>query len=166
MAKLDLEWLDVFVELYRTQSVSRAAERLDMRPGVGQRRAAQAARHFGDELFIRTSRGMEPTPHAQALYPSCWRCVDRIERVRGTRSALRSGRRPQRTFRICMTDISEIVLLPRCSISLRQVAPAVVRRGGEDVGRQPAPAREQAIVDLAVGFMPQLDAGFYQQALF
>ena len=30
MAKLDLDWLGVFVEIYKTQSVSRAAQALGM----------------------------------------------------------------------------------------------------------------------------------------
>ena len=34
MAKLDIDWLNVFVEVYKTQSVTRAAERLGMRASL------------------------------------------------------------------------------------------------------------------------------------
>ena len=69
MAKLDLQWLEVFVEVYKTQSVSLAAERV----GIAQANASvvlgKLRHHFGDRLFSRTSRGMEPTPRAAAIYP-------------------------------------------------------------------------------------------------
>ena len=48
MAKLDLEWLNVFVEVYKTQSVSRAAERLDMAQANASIALNKLRRHFGD----------------------------------------------------------------------------------------------------------------------
>jgi DNA-binding transcriptional LysR family regulator len=109
-------------------------------------------RHFGDELFVRTSRGMEPTPHAQALYPDLLEVVERMEHVRG-RVALFAPSTAQRTFRICMTDISEIVLLPSLLNRLSKEAPEVVIEAVKvsvDSQRQ----LESADLDLAVGFMP------------
>jgi DNA-binding transcriptional LysR family regulator len=125
MAKVDLEWLHVFLELYRTQSVSRAAERLDIAQASASVMLRKLRTHFGDELFVRTSRGMEPTPHAQALYPDLLDVVERMERVRG-RVALFDPSTARRTFRICMTDISEMVLLPSLLNRLRREAPEVV----------------------------------------
>jgi DNA-binding transcriptional LysR family regulator len=164
MAKLDLDWLSVFVELYRTQSVSRAARRLDMPQASASVVLRKLRTHFGDQLFVRTSRGMEPTPHAQVLFPDLLEIVDRMERVRGT-VALFDPATAQRTFRICMTDISEIVLLPTLLNRLRQVAPAVAIEA-EKVSVDSQNQLETGELDLAVGFMPQLDAGFYQQTLF
>ena len=164
MAKVDLEWLHVFVELYRTQSVSRAAERLDIAQASASVVLRKLRAHFGDDLFVRTSRGMEPTPHAQALYPDLLEVVERMQRVRG-RVALFDPSTARRTFRICMTDISEIVLLPSLLNRLSTEAPEVVIEAVKvsvDSQRQ----LESADLDLAVGFMPQLEAGFYQQTLF
>ena len=60
MAKLDLDWLGVFVEIYKTQSVSRAAQRLGMEQASASIALAKLRRHFDDRLFSRTSQGMEP----------------------------------------------------------------------------------------------------------
>jgi len=65
MAKLDLDWLGIFVEIYKTQSVSRAAERLGIAQSTASMALNKLRRHFGDKLFCRTSRGMEPTPKAR-----------------------------------------------------------------------------------------------------
>ena len=85
MAKLDLEWLGVFVEVYRTQSVSRAAQRLGMAQASASIALGKLRRHFDDPLFSRTSRGMEPTPHAQRIYPDLAEALARLATARGTR---------------------------------------------------------------------------------
>ena len=164
MAKLDLEWLQVFVEVYKTRSISRAAERL----GIAQANASIALnklrRHFDDRLFSRTSRGMEPTPRAERIYPELQEVLARLDAARdGVQEFVPAE--AERSFRICITDISEIVLLPRLVNHLSQVAPGV-RIDAENIS-QASPGRlEAGDVDLAIGFMPDLEAGFYQQTLF
>lgn len=164
MAKLDLDWLQLFVELYRAQSVTRAAERL----GIAQASASIVLNklrvHFGDPLFSRTSRGMEPTPHAQVLYPELLDVVERLDRARGAVARFNPAD-AKRTFRVCITDISEIVVFPALLNRLRRDAPGVVIEA-EKIGTESQRRLEAGDVDLAVGFMPQLEAGFYQQTLF
>jgi DNA-binding transcriptional LysR family regulator len=164
MAKLDLEWLGVFVEVYKTQSISRAAQRR----GIAQASASIALnklrRYFDDRLFSRTSLGMEPTPKARRLFPELQEALLRVETARGVRGAF-SPHDAAREFRICMTDISEIVLLPRLINHLRQAAPNLVVEA-EKISPDSRRRLESGDVDLAVGFMPDLEAGFYQQVLF
>ena len=164
MAKLDLDWLAVFVEVYKTQSVSRAAERL----GIAQAGASIALNklrgHFGDRLFIRTSHGMEPTPRAADIYPELQAALASIEKARGTRAGFAPAD-ARRAFRISMTDISEIVLLPKLVNHLQRAAPGLSIEA-EKFSVESRRGLESGELDLAVGFTPALDAGFYQQALF
>jgi DNA-binding transcriptional LysR family regulator len=164
MAKLDLDWLAVFVEVYKNQSVSKAAVRL----GIAQASASIALnklrRHFDDRLFSRTSQGMEPTPRAQSIYPELAEALLHIERARGTQRGF-SPVDARRRFRICMTDISEIVLLPMLVNRLRQTAPGLEIEA-EKITPDSRRRLESGDVDLAVGFTPDLEAGFYQHALF
>lgn len=164
MAKLDLDWLHVFAEVYRTQNVSRAAERL----GIAQANASVALNklraHFGDRLFVRTSRGMAPTPYAHQIHADVVETLERLGRLAGGHAAF-DATTSDRLFRIGMTDISEIVVLPTLVNHLRRAAPNVVieaERTSPDSPRR----LESGEIDLAVGFMPQLEAGFYQQVLF
>jgi DNA-binding transcriptional LysR family regulator len=64
-----------------------------------------------------------------------------------------------------MTDISEIVLLPRLLNHLQQVAPSL-QLEAEKIGPESRRRLESGEVDLAIGFTPDLEAGFFQQALF
>jgi DNA-binding transcriptional LysR family regulator len=164
MAKLDLDWLSVFVEVYKTQSVSRAALALGIEQASASIALTKLRRAFDDPLFSRTSMGMEPTPKARDIYPELQSALSSIEKARGdARPFVPDAAR--RVFRLCMTDISEIVLLPQLVNHLQINAPHVtveIDKIAPDSRRR----LESGDADLAVGFAPDLDAGFYQQALF
>jgi DNA-binding transcriptional LysR family regulator len=64
-----------------------------------------------------------------------------------------------------MTDISEIVLLPRLINHLQTIAPSIII-AAEKISPDSRRRLESGDVDLAVGFTPDLEAGFNQQALF
>jgi DNA-binding transcriptional LysR family regulator len=164
MARLDIGWLEVFIEVYKSGSVSRAADQL----GIAQPNASitlrKLRRHFGDPLFARTSRGMEPTPYAQQIYPEVTASVERLAQLAGMRARFDAAT-AQRRFRICMTDISEIVVLPKLVNHLRRTAPGI-QIEAERITPDSPKQLESGEIDLAVGFMPHLEAGFYQQTLF
>ena len=164
MAKLDLGWLGVFVEVYKTQSVSRAAQRLGLEQASASIALGKLRRYFNDPLFTRTSQGMAPTPRAQALYPGLAQALALIDQARGAPETF-APQAAQRAFRLCMTDISEIVLLPSLTNHLQRTAPGLVLEA-ETISPDSRRRLESGEVDLAVGFMPDLEAGFYQQALF
>jgi DNA-binding transcriptional LysR family regulator len=164
MAKLDLDWLGVFVEIYKTRSVSRAAQRLGIEQAGASIALGKLRRYFDDPLFSRTSQGMVPTPKAQAIYLDLAEVLARIEKASGGGETF-APQTAQRVFRLCMTDISEIVLLPRLINHFQQAAPGLTV-AAEKISPDSRRRLESAEVDLAVGFMPDLEAGFYQQALF
>ena len=164
MAKLDLDWLGVFVEIYKTQSVSRAAQALGMEQASASIVLAKLRRHFDDPLFCRTASGMAPTPRAQAIYPDVLEALSRLDRARGNVGAF-LPMQATREFRIGMTDIGEIVLLPRLINHLQKTAPGLVIEA-EKMSADSRHRLESGDIDLAVGFMPGLEAGFYQQGLF
>ncbi len=164
MAKLDLEWLSVFDEIYKTASVSRAAERL----GIAQATASIALNklrlHFGDRLFSRTALGMQPTPFATEIHPELRNVLATLERTRAPRARFDPAT-AAREFTVCLTDISEVVLMPTLLNRLRQTA-STVTIVTEKISTDSPQRLASGDVDLAVGFMPHLEAGFYQQTLF
>lgn len=164
MASIDLEWVQVFDEIYKTANVSRAAERLDMTQGAASTALNKLRAYFGDPLFTRSARGMLPTPRAAELYPRLAAVRENLEQARERRPQFDPAR-AERTFRICMTDISEITLLPTLVNHLAAHAPGV-KLEAEKISPDTPRRLEDGEVDLAVGFMPQLEAGFYQKVLF
>ncbi|AWI81397.1 MAG: LysR family transcriptional regulator [Betaproteobacteria bacterium HGW-Betaproteobacteria-13] len=164
MSALDVRLLAVFDEIYKTRSVTRAADGLGLGQPAVSIALAKLRDHFADPLFVRTSQGMEPTPLADELRDPVRETLDALERVTGYRSEFDPAS-STRCFRICMTDISQLVLLPRLLVRLRGVAPAIqieIAPLSADTSR----LLESGEADLALGFVPQLEAGFYQQALF
>ena len=65
--EIDLNLLVVFNQLLLERRVSRVAEVLGVSQPAVSNSLAKLRRLFGDELFLRTPRGMEPTPFAQQL---------------------------------------------------------------------------------------------------
>ncbi|RYF34302.1 MAG: LysR family transcriptional regulator [Comamonadaceae bacterium] len=164
MSKLDIEWLRVFDEVYACTSVSRAAERLGMAQAACSTALNKLRAHFDDRLFERTALGMQPTPYAQKIQPALHDVLAQLDQARASRARFQPER-AKRRFRVCLTDISEVVLLPRLLNHVRRVAPGV-QIETEIVSTASARRLEDGEVDLAVGFMPQLEAGFYGQTLF
>jgi DNA-binding transcriptional LysR family regulator len=164
LAELDVKWLRLFEQVYATRSVTRSAEALGQSQPTVSIWLGKLRERLGDALFVRTPDGMLPTPRAQAL----------IAPVRDALRALAEIAAPQvafdpltstRPWRICMTDASHATVLPQLLARLREQAPrapvAAVRIDGDT-----AAALQSGAADIAVGYIPGLDTGFYQQALF
>ncbi|MGF6272656.1 DNA-binding transcriptional LysR family regulator [Massilia sp. UYP11] len=164
MAKFDLEWLQVFDGIFTSHSVSRTAERLGLAQATVSIALNKLRAHFDDKLFIRTSHGMEPTPRAQALHPQLAAVLATLEAARLAPTEFVPSE-AKREFSLCMTDISEVVLLPRLMNHLRRVAPKV-SVVAEKITPESPKRLESGEVDMAIGFMPHLEAGFYQKTLF
>ena len=161
---MDVKLLAVFDEVYKTRSVSRAGENLGIAQSSISIALGRLRRHFGDPLFVRTSDGMQPTPHAAALEVPIRQALDLLRSL-AHQQAVFEPATERRIFRICMTDITHLVLLPALINRLRDVAPGINVEITNISGQTPK-MLESGEADLAVGFIPQLEAGFYQQKLF
>jgi DNA-binding transcriptional LysR family regulator len=164
MSKLNLEWLEVFVHIHQTKSVSLAAARLGLEQASASMALAKLRQHFDDRLFVRTAAGMTPTPRAQSIYLDVAEALARLASARGKPAAFEPST-AEREFRIAMTDISEIIILPKLINHLQSIAPRITI-AAEKIAEGSRQRLAMGEVDLAVGFLPDLEAGFYQQALF
>jgi DNA-binding transcriptional LysR family regulator len=164
MDALDFRLLSVFDEIYKTRSVTAAALALDLGQPAVSVALAKLRHQLGDPLFVRTSNGMEPTPFGEGLVRPVRAVLEALELVHGHRNEFAPAT-SDRTFRICMTDISQLVLLPKLWESLRRSAPGI-RIEIFPLSSDTAQLLESGQADLSLGFMPQLEAGFYQQVLF
>jgi DNA-binding transcriptional LysR family regulator len=107
---------------------------------------------------------MQPTPQAQAMHDGVRAAIEALDNALSYRLKF-DPLTTERTFRIAMTDIGQIVLLPRLLDELATAAP----RAGLDICNldDRTPQRlESGELDLAVGFMAGVPGGIYQQALF
>ncbi len=164
MDSIDIRLLMVFDAIYKTRSVTAAADALDLAQPAVSVALAKLRHHFGNPLFVRTSNGMEPTPFSEGLVQPVREALDAVEKVLGHRGEFDPAS-AERSFRISMADISQLVLLPRLWEALRETAPGI-RIEIVPMSSDTARLLESGEADLAVGFVPQLEAGFHQQTLF
>ncbi|MCR6480973.1 LysR family transcriptional regulator [Variovorax sp. ZS18.2.2] len=164
MSKLDLEWLALFDEIYKSGKVSSAAKIRGLTQSSASSMLNKLREHFRDDLFTRTPLGMQPTPFAELIAPNLRQAVELLASAE-TLGAGFDPAKAERTFRLSMTDISEIVLLPRLLAHLHVVAP-LISVMTEVISEQSSINLANGGLDFAVGFAPQFQAGFYQQTLF
>nr|WP_242665941.1 LysR family transcriptional regulator [Paraburkholderia ginsengiterrae] len=120
--------------------------------------------HLKDPLFIRTPGGMAPTPQADALIGPCREILESLRRFAAWEIEFDPAT-AKRRFRICMSDASHITLLPRMLAHVRALAPGL-RLEATRIDGNTERALESGEADLAIGHMPWLGGGIYQQQLY
>ena len=163
--KIDLNLMQVFDALMHESNLTRAGFRLGLSQPTMSHALAKLRKLTGNQLFVRVPSGMEPTDFALRIAPSVTEGLKLlIGAVEGDGPFNPS--RCDRTFQILMSDIGELVYLPRLLNRLAQVAPNLDLR----VIQLPREAYQDALArgeaDLAIGFLPALKTGVYQQRLF
>ena len=165
LSTLDLNLLVVFDAIFKDRNITVAARRVGLSQPAMSSALARLRKSFDDPLFVRTSIGMQPTPHAQLLAVPIQRACELVVGALEIDPAFDASTAAF-TYRFYMTDIGEAVYLPRLLVALAQRAPGVKIR----VLRIPEQGEQAAMaagdVDLAVGFFPDLQAGFFQQRLY
>ncbi|MDQ7745763.1 LysR family transcriptional regulator [Hydrogenophaga pseudoflava] len=156
-----LRLLDAMVS---TGSVTRAAEQLGLSQPTVSIGLGRLRTQLGDPLFVRTPQGMQPTPRTEALIGTVREVLDGLRRLSESEARFDPAT-ARRSFRIYMTDASHITLLPRLFTHVRALAPGVQLEAA-GIGPEMAHALQAGHADLALGLIPGLEAGFYQQALF
>ncbi|WER48315.1 LysR family transcriptional regulator [Cupriavidus sp. WKF15] len=160
----DPKLLQLFDLLYDTRNVTRVAEQLGQSQPTISIWLGRLRKHLQDPLFIRTPGGMAPTPQADALIGPCREILESLRRFAAWEVAF-DPLTALRRFRICMTDASHITLLPRLLAHLRAQAPGVKLEAARIDGNTER-ALESGEADLAIGYVPWLSGGIYQQQLY
>lgn len=154
LRSIDLNLLTVFDAIVSEGNQTRAAAKLGMSQPAMSNALARLRDALGDQLFVRTSSGMVPTPRARLL----------IDPVRDALDILRGGierakreeddfdfSSSRRTFVIATGPYGETILVPRLLRWLTRNAPSVqlkVRR--ETTHDELAKKLNSGTIDLAV----------------
>jgi DNA-binding transcriptional LysR family regulator len=124
MRNFDLNLARVFVLLYETGSVTATAEALHVTQPTVSYSLGKLRRHFGDELFRRTGRGLTPTAGARRLYEPLQRALADIDGTVRQADTFDPETMPGR-FTVALSDLGEATLLPRLLAAAREHAPRV-----------------------------------------
>jgi DNA-binding transcriptional LysR family regulator len=165
LTDLDLNLLVLFQRLMVERRVSKVAEGLGLTQPAVSNSLARLRRVFNDELFLRTPSGMVPTPLAEQLAQPVGEALALIHDGLNRRQRFDPASE-RRALTIGMTDIGEIVFLPALVQRIGREAPGVTLSTVRNTAVNLREDMEAGQVDLAIGLLPQLKAGFFQRRLF
>jgi DNA-binding transcriptional LysR family regulator len=152
----DLNLLRVFLAIWDLRSLTAAADRLGLTQPAISHALRRLRLRFDDPLFVRASNRMLPTEAAVRLHEPLDQAYGIINRAMQERAAF-DPKSAQRVFRIAMSDASEVYYLPRLLAKLVLAAPFVridiVPLAVDAI----AAAMRAGEVDLAVGYLRNID---------
>jgi len=165
VADLDLNLLRAFDAIATEGSVTIAGERIGLSQPAMSNALSRLRQLFGDPLFVRTPRGMRPTPFAQQLAQPVREALRLIQGALQQHAGFEPGS-SSNTFRFHMSDIGEMVFLPGLLERVKREAPGVKIEVVRIPIKEVHAALEAGELDLAIGFLPGLTTGMRQQSLF
>jgi DNA-binding transcriptional LysR family regulator len=162
---IDLNLLVIFQQLLQERRVSAVAANLGLSQPTVSNALNRLRQQLGDDLFLRTSRGMEPTAFAMQLAEPISYALSAIHETLNQRTRFEPTN-SERQFMVGMNDIGEIYFLPKLMKILADIAPGVSLSTIRTTGANLAEAMESGRIDLAIGWLPHLKSGFFQRRLF
>ena len=165
LAQIDVNLLYLFKLLYEHRNIKKVSNILDVSPSAISHSMKRLKLCLGDQLFYRASSGLVPTPYAEEISKTIVTCFDAIEQSINSNLNF-EPLKSKRVFNVSMTDVGEVLLLPKLISHLATVAPdtsiEIVRCSSQNIQKE----MELGNIDIAIGLLPELNAGVYQRRLF
>jgi DNA-binding transcriptional LysR family regulator len=162
----DLNLLPVLMAIHEHGSVTAAARELGIsQPTVSI--ALNKLRHrYGDPLFHRAGHGMKPTARMRALVQPLRDALSRMDDTFASEAVFKPGT-TQHTFTFALSDLGEMVFMPKILRRLRELAPRSAVRSVAASAAWIERGLETGEIDLAVGYFPDLkEKSFQEKHLF
>ena len=161
---LDFKMLSVFQALIEKGQVSAAADQL----GIGQsnvsRSLAKLRKHFCDPLFVRTQRGMEPTPRAVQIAKSVEEMLH-LHKYTLAGDIAFDPASSHRIFHVAGSEVGHVLMFSRLSEKIFTMAPNV-QLHAVPLGVNALAKQLESDTDLAFGGYPKLYAGIHERTLY
>lgn len=151
LRQLDLNLLLVFDALMQEGNLTRAAQRLHLSQSTVSNALARLRQQLGEELFLRTARGMTPTARALALYSPVRQALHLLQTGLGPAEPF-DVQRPH-TFNLSLNDYAQAALLPMLLAHLARVAPQVEVVAHGDAADNLLPRLESGALDVAIDYL-------------
>lgn len=161
--KLDLNLLKTFDAIHRHNNLTAAAVELGLTQPAISAALKRLRGHFDNPLFVRTSHGMRPTPHADTIASRTTRALDILREV--DQSATFALATTTVHYRIYINDIGLLVVMPQVLRHVSEQAPhakiSIIDLRPDEV----VDAMDRGEVDLAIGYFLGMPNWARQQTL-
>jgi len=124
LPKVDLNLFVVFDTVYTERNLTRAAKVLHITQPAVSNALKRLRAAFGDPLFVRTPRGVAPTPVADNIAARVKEALNMLN-ISLTESEKFAPHRSEKVFALAVHDIDEAVLAPRLMERLEAEAPGI-----------------------------------------
>ena len=159
----DLNLLRIFAALWLDRNVTKAAKRLGLSQPALSHALSRLRVEMHDEVFVRSGRGITPTPRAVVWAPKVLDALAHLEIALSEADAF-SPHKAEGRVTIVGTDLIEYMLFPKLLAVLAREAPEVVVISRPSDGSFPKGDMERGSIDFAIaGFFGEIPEGFYQQ---
>lgn len=118
----DLNLVRTFVAVYETRSMTAAARSLHLTQPTVTHAVNRLRRHLGDDLFVRSPRGVTPTAASMRIYPQFVAALNAIDGVFLQTEPFDPGTATS-TFRVGLSDAGEVTVLPPLAEAVTAAAP-------------------------------------------
>jgi DNA-binding transcriptional LysR family regulator len=163
--QLDLNLLRVLVAVQASRSVTAAGRQLALSQPAVSHALARLRDFFGDALFVRSPSGLHPTRLAGRIVPAVAAYLRALETALAEAGSFEPASDPA-FWRLSMSDLGEILFLPRLVAALRREAPlAQVDNAGVPL-HAVAAALEARDVYLAIGILAPAQRDLVGATLF
>jgi DNA-binding transcriptional LysR family regulator len=163
-AQIDLNLLELFDTTFRTRNLTATGLRLGLSQPAVSYGLSKLRKIYGDALFVRMRRGVQPTPVAERLAEPI---AAAMQIVRGTIKKVEFvPSKARRVFRVAMSDIGERYFLPRLAQRLGVDAPGVMIETLSPGLSELIDGLASGDIDLAIGFIPGMGKQIHEQVLF
>jgi DNA-binding transcriptional LysR family regulator len=162
--RLDLNLLRVFDAVMDERSVLRASQRVCLSQSAVSHALARLRDMLGDELFIRTTSGMQPTARALTMAPLIREAWQSLEAAIG-KPEFDPGTSSRR-FTIAVSDFETTVMVPGLLRMLRQEAPLVNLVIRPDTRLDLIEQIDLGQIDAAIGTFSNVPSRFRASPLF
>lgn len=164
LRRIDLNLLVALDAMLRERHVTRAARAIGLSQPAMSSALARLRALFDDDLFVRTSAGMLPTPRAEALTEPLRQVLSQIERLLDTDHSFVPDTSSRR-FVVRLSDLLGDLLLPRLMTKITATAPGVSLDVLHLSPPQTCDALERDEIDAAVSMGLEQTATIHRQLL-
>jgi DNA-binding transcriptional LysR family regulator len=154
IGRMDLNLLKVFDAVYEDRNLVLAGRRLKLSQSAVSHAVTRLRELVGDDLFLRTGRGLAPTGRAMAMAPVLRDALRRVEAALGVEPFVPA--QSSRRFVIAANDHATAVLIAPLSRELLKAAPGVDLMIRPSTLMDLAEQIDLGLVDLAIGIFPQV----------
>ena len=164
LRSVNLNLLTIFDAIFTELNLSRAADKIGMSQPAMSAALGRLRITLNDELFIRTGRGLKPTPRALELQHPIRDILDRISSTLSDTERFEPGS-SERIFTLASVDYGGVMIIPKLLQYLQHIKSPVKMNLWPQYESDLTERMHFGAIDFAIDNIPITDNAFHTEVL-